>query len=107
MIEARTVIAIESEGLFKPLSVINVAALTECSILVLLASCENCHTKLWLKVPIDIKLPVPKPVHGHPVTQSLQLFPYFRVFFFDPFFDLRLPLITSGGVEPATKAMRY
>lgn len=72
----------------------------------LLVSSRNCYTKSRLEIPTDVKPPVSEPVHGDPVTQSLELSPYVGVSFFDPLLDPRLPFDVGGGVEPITQAKR-
>ena len=72
----------------------------------LLVSSRYYYTKSRLEIPINVKSPVPEPVHGDPVTQGLKLSPYLGVSFIDPLLDPRLPFDVGGGVEPITQAKR-
>ena len=61
-----------------------------------------CYPALWIKVAVNVILPIPEPIYGDPMAQGLHLSPHLRIPLLDPCFDASLPFDIGGAVKPAT-----
>ena len=58
---------------------------------------------LRIKIPINIILPIAKPIHSDPMAQGLHLSPHLRIPLLDPLLDPALPLDIRRAIKPATQ----
>ena len=58
---------------------------------------------LRLEITLDVKLLIPKPVHGNPVPHLFHLLPHVGIALLDEGLDLGLLVAVDGGVVPVAE----